>query len=250
MAGIRTLVVAGLGNYTHPLTRHSVSQTRLPPFSCSPRLSTQIGQLLLVSLAAKAASLPGARGSPTLLLNKQLQAYTSTVTLSPPRQLAVSAQGVARGDLQITFVKPRVLMNISGPVLLSALSSTKSKPSRLITLQDDLDLLPPLIKAQLGGSPRGHNGVRSTERSLSSKNFWRIRLGIGRPGPKSEGRSVADWVMGPLGRDEVRSCEWDENGGGEMLRKVWDEIMRIGWMEEEEVVKRVVVPSPSASVDV
>jgi PTH1 family peptidyl-tRNA hydrolase len=69
------------------------------------------------------------------------------------------------------------------------------------------------------------------ERSLGTRDFWRVRVGVGRPDRKSE---VASWVMGPLGRDEVRACEWEDGKGGELVEKVWEEILRIGYAPEED----------------
>lgn len=172
--------------------------------------------------------------------------------------------------LELLFILPRLLMNVSGPAITafaslpvvdasaakppqSAWSSTFTPsappktpflpspppPYSILTLQDDLDLPSFTTKVQRGGSPRGHNGVRSLTTALGgSRDFWRIRLGVGRPPDagkksKSDRGDVSGWVMGPLGGDEVRACEWEEGQeGGRVLNEVWREIMRIGWLEE------------------
>ena len=185
-------------------------------------------------LAIKAASQVTARGSPALLLVKTHPAYLAKISLSPPPSLASTAQGLAASPLELLFVKPRVLMNISGPSILSASKSFIPLPAnsyRLITIQDDLDLPSNTIKLQKGGSPRGHNGVRSLASALGTRDFYRLRIGIGRPENKGD---VAKFVMGAMGRDEVNSCECDEDGkGGAVLEACWREILKIGWEDVE-----------------
>lgn len=185
-------------------------------------------------LALKAASQPSASGSPLLLLVKSHPAYLAKISLSPPPTLATNTQGIATSPLELLFVKPRVLMNISGPSILSASKTFLPLPAnsyRLITIQDDLDLPSNTIKLQKGGSPRGHNGVRSLAAALGTRDFYRLRIGIGRPENKGD---VAKFVMGAMGRDEVRACESNEDGkGGAVLEACWKEIVRIGWEDVE-----------------
>ena len=120
-------------------------------------------------------------------------------------------------------------MNISGPAIIGSLTSFLPQPYttyRILTLQDDLDLPLSTIKLQKGGSPRGHNGVRSLERSLGTRDFWRIRIGVGRPENKAD---VARWVMGALSRDEVRAVECEDGWEGEASRRAWEEILKVVW---------------------
>lgn len=185
---------------------------------------------MLEHLAARAAAVPGAIGSPTLLLNKSHPAFLARISL--PSASAPSSQGIAAEPLELLFVKPRVLMNVSGPSIASALRNFLPSPSgspkayRILTLQDDLDLASLSTKPQKGGSPRGHNGIRSLDAALGSREFHRMRIGVGRPEARGD---VARWVMGPLSRDEVRSCEFDGIRGGKTLEACWDEVIRIGW---------------------
>ncbi|KAL8293685.1 hypothetical protein RQP46_000386 [Phenoliferia psychrophenolica] len=206
MSAPRLFVVVGLGNYTHPSTRHS------------------IGQILLSSLAYKASQEHLSTGSPNLLLTPKKTAWTSQITLPPPPD--------SEAPLKLLFVKPRALMNISGPSVVQTITSFLPQPYatyRILTLQDDLDLPPSTIKLQRGGSPRGHNGVRSLERSLGTRDFWRIRIGVGRPDNKAD---VAKWVLGALGRDEVRAVESEDGWEGEAARKAWAEVLKVAWGAE------------------
>ncbi|GAA5909802.1 hypothetical protein JCM8208_005465 [Rhodotorula glutinis] len=240
----RRLVVVGLGNFSHPLTRHSV------------------GQVLLKNLAKRAAASPSRlSGSATLLSTKygRHTSWTSRILLAAPPSAADQT------PLEVLFVLPRALMNVSGPTAAAAFDgflpplATPARPTptfdldadaapsrprkkppaapvkpmlRLVTLQDDLDLAPSAVKYQRGGGPRGHNGVRSLSSALKgSRDFHRLWVGIGRPAERSE---VASYVLRPLSRDEVRACEYDEDdrGGGVVLERAWEEVLRIGFEDE------------------
>lgn len=257
----RRLVVVGLGNFTHPLTRHSVRSLSFLTKTSSDRSIAQVGQVLLKNLAKRAAaSSSRLSGSATLLSSKfgRHTSWTTRILLAPPPQAADQT------PLEVLFVLPKALMNVSGPTASAAFdgflpplalpvpstSSTapdeppaahqkRKKPPaaplkpmlRLVTLQDDLGLAPFAVKYQRGGGPRGHNGVRSLSSALKgSRDFHRVWIGIGRPEERSE---VASYVLRPLSRDEVRACEYDGDAGtsGAVLDRAWAEVLRIGFEE-------------------
>ena len=150
---------------------------------------------------------------PTDQLNRPPRSPSPTSSLEEQPDAVVSGTGRRRGKKEEPAVK-------RAKHLL-----------RLVTIQDDLDLSPSTLKYQPGGGPRGHNGVRSVSQSLISPKYHRLWIGIGRPDERGE---VARYVLSPMGRDEVRKCEFDkEKGkGGEVLERAWREILRIGFDEE------------------
>ena len=83
-------------------------------------------------------------------------------------------------------------MNLSGRSVGQLARAHGLPPSRVLVLHDDLDLAVGRVKVKAGGSSGGHNGVNSIEAALSSKDFWRIRIGIGRPASSAH---VADYVL-------------------------------------------------------
>ncbi|BGP47531.1 hypothetical protein JCM10450v2_003386 [Rhodotorula kratochvilovae] len=155
--------------------------------------------------------------------------WTTRITLSPPPSSADQT------PLEVLFVLPKALMNISGSTVFAAIDGflpPLAAPSAAITAPDDLDLAPSQVKYQRGGGPRGHNGVRSLSSALrGSRDFHRLWIGIGRPEERSE---VGDYVLRPLSRDEVRACEYDEDEGksGAVLERAWGEMLRVGFEEE------------------
>ena len=68
----------------------------------------------------------------------------------------------------------------------------KIQPEEILVVHDELDLPPGQVKLKRGGSHAGHNGLRDIHAQLGSPDYWRLRIGIGHPGEKSE---VANWVL-------------------------------------------------------
>lgn len=109
-------------------------------------------------------------------------------------------------------------MNVSGPPVSWALRKTSRAPSSLIVLHDSIEHKPTALSQKFGGSANGHNGVRSLISSLGTKDFFRLRLGIGRPDS-----DVADYVLARLPNFERQF--WAPDGPG--LDLVLEHIQRI-----------------------
>ena len=85
-------------------------------------------------------------------------------------------------------------MNESGKSLAAVANFYKIQPEEILVIHDELDIEPGKIKLKLGGGDGGHNGLKSITDSIKSKNFWRIRIGIGHPGNKN---LVSNFVLKP-----------------------------------------------------
>jgi PTH1 family peptidyl-tRNA hydrolase len=79
------------------------------------------------------------------------------------------------------LAKPRSFMNESGGPAASVRDFFKSPIERLIVIHDELDLDFGAIRLKQGGGDNGHNGLKSLRRSLGSGEFFRVRIGVGRP---------------------------------------------------------------------
>jgi PTH1 family peptidyl-tRNA hydrolase len=93
---------------------------------------------------------------------------------------------------QVVLVKPLSYMNLSGGPTSSLMSFYKIEPENLIVVHDELDIPPTTFRLKLGGGHGGHNGLRDIISAIDSKDFIRVRLGIGRP-PGS--MDAADYVL-------------------------------------------------------
>ena len=81
----------------------------------------------------------------------------------------------------MVLVKPTTYMNESGQAVAPLCSFYKVAPDRVIAVHDELDLPFAALRLKLGGGDNGHNGLKSMRRSLGTGDFYRARVGIGRP---------------------------------------------------------------------
>lgn len=95
------------------------------------------------------------------------------------------------GGNEITLLKPSTYMNRSGLAIRALLDYMKIPVEQILVAHDELDLPPGVARFKLGGGHGGHNGLRDTITHVG-QNFWRLRLGIGHPGDKSQ---VIDFVL-------------------------------------------------------
>lgn len=89
---------------------------------------------------------------------------------------------VSLGYRRICFVKPTTYMNLSGRSVVRYADYFKVSPSHILVIHDDIDMPPGRLKLVSGGGSGGHNGIRSLIQSLGTKDFLRLKVGIGRPG--------------------------------------------------------------------
>jgi peptidyl-tRNA hydrolase, PTH1 family len=101
----------------------------------------------------------------------------------------VSRPGV---DGPVWLLEPMTYMNRSGVSVAGLARFFKIAPEQMLVVHDELDLLPGQAKLKLGGSAAGHNGLKDIHAMLGTQDFWRLRLGIGHPGVKTE---VPNYVL-------------------------------------------------------
>ncbi len=92
----------------------------------------------------------------------------------------------------VWLLKPQTYMNLSGKSVASLLNFYKIKIDETLVVYDELDLPAGTAKLKKGGGHGGHNGLIDIIAATGSKEFYRLRLGIGHPGDKSK---VVSWVL-------------------------------------------------------
>jgi peptidyl-tRNA hydrolase, PTH1 family len=85
------------------------------------------------------------------------------------------------GDVPVTLARPRSYMNLSGRPVAALVGFYKVPPDRLVVVHDELDIPYGAVRMKLGGGDNGHNGLRSITSALGSREYYRVRFGIGRP---------------------------------------------------------------------
>jgi PTH1 family peptidyl-tRNA hydrolase len=106
-----------------------------------------------------------------------------------------SGAHVATGRLagrSVVLAKPMTFMNVSGRQVAALSRFYKLPGDRIVVIHDELDVPFDTIRLKLGGGDNGHNGLRSVTTSLGSRDYYRIRIGIGRPPGRMD---PADFVL-------------------------------------------------------
>ena len=114
------------------------------------------------------------------------------VNLVPERSYYGLAGRTSVNGQSVWLLQPQTFMNLSGKSVASLARFFKIQPQEILVVHDELDLPPGQVKLKRGGSHAGHNGLRDIHAQLGSPDYWRLRIGIGHPGEKSE---VANWVL-------------------------------------------------------
>ena len=112
--------------------------------------------------------------------------------LVPERSYYGLAARASRPTGPVWLLEPMTFMNLSGKSVAALARFFKIAPDEILVAHDELDLLPGHVKMKFGGSHAGHNGLKDIQAQLGSADFWRLRLGIGHPGVKTE---VVDYVL-------------------------------------------------------
>ena len=101
------------------------------------------------------------------------------------------------------FIKPLTYMNLSGVSIGELCAFYKISPSSLLVLHDEVELPLGTISLKYSGGLAGHNGLRSIKEALGVADFWRLRIGIGRPAPKNEKNiDMASYVLSRFSHEE------------------------------------------------
>ncbi|MGB5252105.1 MAG: aminoacyl-tRNA hydrolase [Sedimenticolaceae bacterium] len=125
----------------------------------------------------------------------------------------VARVAAASGDCWL--LKPMTYMNHSGRSVSALCNFYRITPGELLVVYDELDLAPGMVRLKSAGGHGGHNGLSDICSSLGTKDFQRLRIGIGHPGHKE---AVVAYVLSRPGRHEHQAIE---EGIAEALRH-WD----------------------------
>ena len=110
---------------------------------------------------------------------------------------ALTAKGkIAAGEgfdgVDVVLAKPQAFMNLSGGPVKQLCAKYDVSPERLIVIHDELDIEEGTLRVKFGGGHAGHNGLRSICDKLGTRDWYRVRVGIGRPPGRMQ---PADYVL-------------------------------------------------------
>jgi PTH1 family peptidyl-tRNA hydrolase len=115
---------------------------------------------------------------------------------------------IAEGRLAgqpVTLARPGSYMNLSGPPLAALTAFYKLSPERAVVIHDELDIPFGSIRLKLGGGDNGHNGLRSVTQALGTRDYYRVRVGIGRPPGRMD---AAAYVLRDFSPAERKELPW------------------------------------------
>jgi PTH1 family peptidyl-tRNA hydrolase len=124
----------------------------------------------------------------------------------------------------VAILLPQTQMNVSGDSAGPARGSLKVPLDRVVVLHDEIDLPFGDVRVRLGGGLAGHNGLKSLKRGFGDPEFWRVRVGVGRP-DSTDPEIVASYVLGRFRepRDEVAALIASAADETETLIAQWNE---------------------------
>ncbi|MEX3611263.1 aminoacyl-tRNA hydrolase [Rothia sp. LK2588] len=105
------------------------------------------------------------------------------------------------GGPKVVLAKPLTYMNTSGGPVAGLAQFYGIDPQRIIAVHDELDIDFAAIRLKIGGGEGGHNGLRDMTKALGTKNYYRVRCGIGRPPGRMQ---VSDFVLKPFTATEAK----------------------------------------------
>lgn len=123
-----------------------------------------------------------------------------------------SRLGVGVDSPKIVIIKPQTYMNDSGDAVAPLAQYFNCAPERIIAIHDELDIPFNSLRVKIGGGDNGHNGLKSLTQSLGTPEYFRVRVGIGRP---TTPQDTADYVLDKFAKSEklalndliMRSCD-------------------------------------------
>ncbi|MER7443264.1 MULTISPECIES: aminoacyl-tRNA hydrolase [Micromonospora] len=134
------------------------------------------------------------------------------------RAVAEVAEGrLGFGGPRLVLVKPLTYMNLSGGPVAALSQFYKVVPGQVVAVHDELDIGYGQLRVKVGGGEGGHNGLRSMTKSLGTKDYVRVRFGIGRPPGRQD---PADFVLSDFSAVERKELEFLVDRAADVVESV------------------------------
>jgi len=114
-------------------------------------------------------------------------------------RVIVAGGGAPTTSQRLVLATTKTYMNDSGNAVAALLGWAKLKADHLVVVHDEIDLDPGRLRLKYGGGDNGHNGLRSIRARLGTGDFFRVRLGVGRP---SGAMPVEKWVLSAFAKSD------------------------------------------------
>ena len=171
-------------------------------------------RVLLVGLGNPGRRYAGTRHNIGFLVIDEL-ARRHGIELTATRWDGLFGEGRV-GEKRVALLKPQTFMNLSGRSVAPACRYLSIERGALVVVHDDVDLDPGRIRLKWAGGNAGHNGLRSLDSTLGGNQYFRIRMGVGRP----ELGTVRDYVLGRFSSTETEHLPDILEGGAEAAERL------------------------------
>jgi PTH1 family peptidyl-tRNA hydrolase len=128
-------------------------------------------------------------------------------------------EGRTAGAPRVALLCPQTFMNDAGRSVGPARGSYRLQLDRVVVVHDEIDLPFGDVRTRLGGGLAGHNGLKSLKRELGGPEFWRVRVGVGRP-DSTDPEIVSAYVLGRFRESPAQVRELVERASAEVERLV------------------------------
>ena len=181
-------------------------------------MTDETGPWLVVGLGNPGREYAGNRHNVGFMVAELLATRVGAKFGRHKRAVAEVAEGrLGFGGPKLVLVKPLTYMNLSGGPVVALAQFHKIPPGRVIAVHDELDIPYGQLRVKCGGGEGGHNGLRSMSKSLGTKEYVRVRFGIGRPPGRQD---PADYVLSDFSAVERKELEFLVDRAADVVESV------------------------------
>jgi PTH1 family peptidyl-tRNA hydrolase len=136
------------------------------------------------------------------------------------------------GGPRVVLAKPKTFMNLSGGPVKALRDFYKIEPAQVIVVHDELDVDYGTLRLKLGGGDNGHNGLRSITSALGTKEYHRVRFGVGRPPGRQD---PADFVLKDFSSVEKKELDYNVDRAADAT----EDLIRRGLVDAQNIYHAV-----------
>ncbi|TNH29873.1 aminoacyl-tRNA hydrolase [Micromonospora orduensis] len=181
-------------------------------------MTDEAGPWLVVGLGNPGREYAGNRHNVGFMVADLLAARVGARFGRHKRAVAEVAEGrLGFGGPKLVLAKPLTYMNLSGGPVAALSQFYKVPPARVIAVHDELDIGFGQVRVKCGGGEGGHNGLRSMSKSLGTKDYVRVRFGVGRPPGRQD---PADYVLSDFSTAERKELDFLVDRAADVVESV------------------------------
>lgn len=156
---------------------------------------------LIIGLGNPGAQYQGNRHNVGQMVLDELAGRTGAGFKSHKARAQVLEGRLGIGGPRVVLAKPMSYMNVSGGPAAALANFYGIAPDHVVAVHDEIDIPFNTVKLKIGGGEGGHNGLRDISKALATKDYLRVRVGVGRPPGRME---TADYVLRDFGTAELK----------------------------------------------